>query len=243
MSKIAFAKENGATCNNPNYAWSYINEAEKFIMFGAWKHLVNDDSFLIFSENWNKNNKGHKQKGYAPSLRHIERIIEEGYRLFTFPMIAVEGTEDGDGPTKTKEFTPELTQMSLTVKGRDFIAVPIGNDELTEMPKKNYWEGAKREVIQTVYERNPEARKICLKRYGYSCSVCEFNFEAKYGELGKGYIHVHHLVKVSERKSTYKVDPIKDLRPVCPNCHAMIHMRRNHYGIEELKSLMNLSVK
>lgn len=59
--------------------------------------------------------------------------------------------------------------------------------------KKTYTEGTVNQITQTRYERNPYARAACIKYYGYSCSVCEFNFEKSFRELGKKFIHVHHL--------------------------------------------------
>jgi len=88
------------------------------------------------------------------------------------------------------------------------------------------------------YERNVFARNECLKHYGYSCSVCDFNFEKYYGSLGYKFIHVHHLTQVATRKQEYKVDPIQDLRPVCPNCHSMLHKQNPPLTIDELKSII-----
>jgi 5-methylcytosine-specific restriction enzyme A len=96
-------------------------------------------------------------------------------------------------------------------------------------------EGAVSQVLVNVYERAPDARKICIEHYGLNCHVCDFNFEAVYGERGTGFIHVHHLRLVSGGES--EVNPIDDLRPVCPNCHAMIH-RYGLLSIEELKELI-----
>jgi 5-methylcytosine-specific restriction protein A len=96
-------------------------------------------------------------------------------------------------------------------------------------------EGAVKTIVINAYERNPKARKICVEYYGTVCSVCEFGFQNKYGQVGRGYIHVHHLRLMSEIKEDYMVDPINDLRPICPNCHAMIHIRKQPYTIEEMK--------
>lgn len=101
----------------------------------------------------------------------------------------------------------------------------------------NYYEGAKQTVIVNSYERNPKARSQCIEHYGAICSVCDFNFEKKYGEIGSGFIHVHHLTRLADIGEEYEVDPIKDLRPVCPNCHAMLHKNQWTYSIEELKSI------
>jgi predicted HNH restriction endonuclease len=68
--------------------------------------------------------------------------------------------------------------------------------------------------------------------------VCGFSFGAIYGELGTGFIHVHHLVPLALIKQGYEVDPIKDLRPVCPNCHAMLHKRTPPFSINELASAL-----
>lgn len=85
------------------------------------------------------------------------------------------------------------------------------------------YEGIKEQVIVNRYERNSKARQICINYYGYNCKVCDLNFEKKYGDIGKEFIHVHHIVPLEKIGKEYKIDPIKDLRPVCPNCHAMIH--------------------
>lgn len=100
-------------------------------------------------------------------------------------------------------------------------------------------EGTPKQSLTTSYERNPFARKKCLEHYGYSCSICNFNFEDTYGEIGRNFIHVHHLNQISTFGKEYHVNPIKDLRPVCPNCHYMIHKRNPPFTIEEIKSVYN----
>jgi 5-methylcytosine-specific restriction enzyme A len=111
----------------------------------------------------------------------------------------------------------------------------LATEDKTE---KTFTEGKVNQIIQTRYERNPFARKACIKHYGYSCSVCKFDFEKYYGELGRYFIHVHHLTQVATIGKAYEVDPIKDLRPVCPNCHAMLHRQNPPLTIEYLISLL-----
>jgi 5-methylcytosine-specific restriction protein A len=100
-------------------------------------------------------------------------------------------------------------------------------------------EGALRRVVSSKYERNPAARRACIEHYGTSCSVCQFSFEAKFGELGVGFIHVHHLVPIASMGQEYRIDPVKDLRPVCPNCHAMLHSQDPPFSIEELRKIIS----
>jgi len=96
-------------------------------------------------------------------------------------------------------------------------------------------EGSAMQVTVNAYERNPEARRLCIAHYGCRCCICGFDFAARYGKLGVGFIEVHHLVPLSDIKTQYEVDPIRDLRPLCPNCHAMIHQERPPLGVDELK--------
>jgi 5-methylcytosine-specific restriction enzyme A len=96
-------------------------------------------------------------------------------------------------------------------------------DEVTETLE----EGARKTVTVNLYERNPIARKQCIDYYGVQCQVCELDFENTYGQVGKEFIHVHHIKPLNEVKHDYVVDPKKDLIPVCPNCHAMLHRKEN----------------
>jgi predicted HNH restriction endonuclease len=68
--------------------------------------------------------------------------------------------------------------------------------------------------------------------------VCGFNFAEKYGAIAAGIIHVHHLTPLAEIGDTYEVDPIEDLRPVCPNCHVVIHKHNPPFTIEKVQGFI-----
>ena len=110
----------------------------------------------------------------------------------------------------------------------------VKSDFMPEL-ETNFIEGAVRQITSSKYERNPQARRICIETYGTKCFVCGFDFEKFYGEIGKDFIHVHHLKQVASIKKEYEINPKKDLRPLCPNCHAMIHRKKIPLTIEELK--------
>jgi hypothetical protein len=57
-------------------------------------------------------------------------------------------------------------------------------------------EGEASEIVLTEYERSRAAREACVQHHGYSCATCGFNFESVYGEIGRGFIHIHHIVVV-----------------------------------------------
>ena len=99
-------------------------------------------------------------------------------------------------------------------------------------------EGATKRVLVNAYERNDKARSACLSHYGHNCTVCNFNFQSTYGEIGAGFMHVHHLTPISTKAQQYEINPIADLRPVCPNCHAMLHKSDPPFSVDELKELL-----
>jgi hypothetical protein len=99
-------------------------------------------------------------------------------------------------------------------------------------------EGTVRRIVVNAFERNLRARQACLDHYGYDCICCGFNFEHAYGEAGASLIHVHHLVPLAAVGRSYAVDPIRDLVPVCPNCHAIIHRADPPYRVNEVKLLL-----
>ena len=107
---------------------------------------------------------------------------------------------------------------------------PLFSDEVQEEPTL-YLEGAYQRVLVNRYERDRDARDKCIRYYGATCKVCDLNFGEQYGKIGEGFIHVHHLRPLSEIGAEYRVDPVRDLKPVCPNCHAMLHRRKPPYTI------------
>ena len=110
---------------------------------------------------------------------------------------------------------------------------PVYPDEID--PQELFVEGARKKVTVNAYERNPQARQKCLDTHGYKCSVCEMRFEEYYGDLGRGFIQVHHIKELSNISGEYEVDPVKDLCPVCPNCHAMLHQEKPALSVDELR--------
>lgn len=107
-----------------------------------------------------------------------------------------------------------------------------------ELQEQTYIEGLAKEAKATRYERSTQARAECIRLFGYSCVVCGFDFEKKYGDVGKEFIHIHHIHPIADCAAPREVVPTRDLRPVCPNCHAMLHRGNTPPTIEELVALI-----
>lgn len=248
MNRKQFIESQGATCRNWTWSWSFINEKEKVIIFGAWDVYTEGNTSLILSEDWRISKRGRKQPAYEQSREHIRLVEEEGYQLKTFPIKYSDANKDdeGNGPAKIEGFDPVLTNKTLKNIGNSWYASDdaLGNllPEEVDTPQQ-YYEGASKQVSVNTYERNAEARTKCIGHHGYKCAVCTFDFEEYYGSIGENYIHVHHIVPLSEIRKEYKLDPIKDLIPVCPNCHAMIHRTQPALSIKQLKSHLESNAK
>ena len=107
---------------------------------------------------------------------------------------------------------------------RRYWSVGLVNTFPDEVPiTAQFSEGSVSQILVNRYERDPAARAACIAHFGYKCQVCSFDFEARYGEIGRNFIHVHHLVPLSDISAEYAVNPLTDMIPVCPNCHAMLH--------------------
>lgn len=100
-------------------------------------------------------------------------------------------------------------------------------------------EGAVAQVSTTRYERSAKNRAMCIAAHGTSCAVCGFDFERVYGPFAAGYIEVHHKTPVSQMDGEQKIDPVRDLVPLCPNCHAAVHLKNPPLMPEELKTIMD----
>jgi len=78
-------------------------------------------------------------------------------------------------------------------------------------------------------ERDPKLRALKIKemrRRGHAlrCEVCDFDFARTYGDLGEGYIEVHHVTPLYT--SGPRKTRLEDLACVCANCHRMCHRSR-----------------
>ena len=105
-------------------------------------------------------------------------------------------------------------------------------------------EGAKKQIVVNAYERNVKARNECIEYYKkinngqVKCEICGFNFGDIYGAQFKDKINIHHIVEIAQIGQEYIIDPEKDLIPVCPNCHYILHCRKPAYKPEEVKRML-----
>lgn len=193
------------------------------------------------------------------------KAYTKGYVYFDGTVVYENFTDDFGWPVridvdKWENFIPE----GVTVDGPAFprfktVYAAIGIDEerfelirqrLSGKTERNvipeevdssetYLEGAVKTITVNAYERNRGARAKCIEHHGWSCGVCGYDMAELYGPLGEGVVHVHHLRELAALGEEYEVDPINDLRPVCPNCHAILHTSSPAMTIKQLQKVLS----
>ncbi|MCF8606887.1 HNH endonuclease [Gordonia sp. HY442] len=133
---------------------------------------------------------------------------------------------------------PELLAHDIGLDPNDDV---IDLDEVEDGGPVSAVEGAVHRRISTFRERDPKLRQkkidgVLRQRGRLACEICSFDFEARYGKLGSGYAHVHHIIPLHVTNEIE--NSLSDLIVLCANCHAMIHRRRPWKTPDELVEIM-----
>lgn len=192
-----------------------------------FEEITDDEQYWNNKEEYEKSTSGKYVR-----LRLVEKANTESLSLYSLKENGLKAAPQG--PMKVRE---ELSGY-LKSNFNDYYSEGVFPEEVDE----HLEEGHKRTITVNVYERSSIARNKCIEEYGYNCKVCDINFEKVYGDVGKGFIHVHHLVPLSKINKTYKVDYKNDLVPVCPNCHAMLHRKlgNDSLSVKELREIYEI---
>lgn len=168
-----------------------------------------------------------KEWTYPAAARKLDRIMEavRDFSEFEMPYFETELAKWKDDHDYRIKAFPDVSQVALPRE---------------ELPVELFVEGGMKDILTNKYERNITARKKCIAVYGTACRICGFDFGTVYGPEFAGKIHVHHKLPLYEIKNDYEVDPIKDLIPVCPNCHMILHSKPGgFYTVEEVRCIIH----
>jgi 5-methylcytosine-specific restriction endonuclease McrA len=153
-----------------------------------------------------------------PAVTGIKRVaelkrlvVEKGYGVRVL-------SEDRQKNTIAKLYKQKYNDWGPKSISASELPIP-GDLDGRSIPTKT--EGKTQVLEITKYERDARLRRRAIEFHGVTCSVCLFNFGDTYGELGRGFIHIHHRVPVSEGERTPDIET--DLVALCANCHSMVH--------------------
>ena len=224
---------------------------------GDWDkgYHIHDGNIFIFSNVGIPGRTGHNYNNYwdgelfvweASTKSHlgqpqIQKMLnpfpDQKIFLFTRTMDRLPFTYEGE--IVVKEFK-DTTPVQIVWAFEQYPYEAFEEKPLSLLNEdQQFYEGAVTKIFINKYERNPLARRMCIAHHGAFCNVCLFDFHITYGELGDGYIHVHHIIPISSLGKSYVLIPELDLIPVCPNCHCMIHKKSPPINLTDLKNIIN----
>lgn len=116
-------------------------------------------------------------------------------------------------------------------------------DPLPDVDKEAYgFEGNPRLMAHMRRERNAtivqkKKGEVFGKTGALTCEACGFDFAKTYGEHGREFCEVHHLVALHKSDGLIKTE-LRDLAIVCSNCHRIIHRMNPMPSIAELATVI-----
>lgn len=198
-------------------------------------HTSKEKQSTFFSYKQMLEDKGLKSYFLVNKVDLLENEWPATWRTFDFKMTKIPIPDD----VKECEFILiEWAKYSFELVFSLLTITDIDNEKYLQIVAQT--EGTIQEIKSIRYERNPINRKLCLYKKGYTCAVCGMSFQEIYGDIGKGFIEVHHTTPVSKMGEGYSLNIERDLVPLCSNCHSMAHRRNPPYSVEELKNKIKL---
>ncbi|HSH54614.1 MAG TPA: HNH endonuclease [Methylotenera sp.] len=229
-------RQGNAKFNLGDIVYIYCTNPTKKIRYKCKVTELNKNSAQIRDDKEYWLNTEEYEKSLDGKFFNLKLIEEADSEKLSLPLLLQNGLNAApQGPIKLNESLESyITSIFSTANDEFFPEVLDTSSEI--------FEGLKKQVSVNKYERSSIARSKCIEAHGFSCKICSFNFERAYGALGKDFIHVHHLTPIHTIGKSYKIDYAKDLIPVCPNCHAMLHRKVNgkFYSITELIQLVKI---
>lgn len=186
-----------------------------------------------------RSDKGHffaLIENFIPFESAVPFKIDGAY-LETIPATRVSNYwRDGVRPISQTDYDVILSHAKLLPSQADAVVLKTEDDPWI-FESAN--EGSKTSYFGTRYERRKDLRVKAIAIHGLDCKACGFNFEQAYGAHAKGFIHVHHVVPISDFGAEKSVNPETDLVTLCANCHGMVHRKRDMtLSVDELKGMV-----
>ncbi len=245
--QVNFWRKGTNALNIPTGSWFYFNERRTRNIVG--RGVLVGYEVLTIKDAWEKYGVGNGVSSLVElesKASEILGVVGENSEIGCIILSELQFLDQGsEFVVSHDDYAPQIVgpkyfdDDQLTALAEVFAATAsVHALTAQESEPKKYFEGEALFSYRVGYERNPEARLACVAHYGYTCVACETNMQAVYGEIAREFIHVHHLNQISEAGGTREVDPVKDLVPLCPNCHSVAHRREPPFSVDELRKFI-----
>lgn len=214
--------------------------------------LVQAQPIIDQSTAWGRYGRALGADTEAEWKRQAAAVLANSHKTYQGKMLAIELIDFRPFPVAVQPSFVGLTDKgwsdkkevatSVTKQLLGYLQAPtLGEFKLPEeVDATGLIEGAVKTVTVNAYERSRKARDRCIEVHGARCAACDLDFGLTYGPEFVGFIHIHHRRPLSEVQAEYEVDPVHDLQPVCPNCHAIIHHGGKLRTVEDVRRLLVL---
>ncbi|MBI5840479.1 MAG: HNH endonuclease [Chloroflexi bacterium] len=205
-------------------------------------HGRNDDKFSQIVRNLVPHHTLDQRLGYtilgvSETMNSSHRLSEKGLSYLQDNLLSVESLFSNNfGYAETVYGIAEINTSRVAGK-----KITIFDENIF------IFEGRRRAVTTQVYERSKLLRDKAIDFYTKNgiivCEACGFDFYKIYGDIGRGYIEIHHQKPVFQYDeidfSRLIAEALKDLIPLCANCHRMIHRKKDRpLSIQELREIL-----
>lgn len=232
-----WADHSGPPASNPRFCYEWCYEQEGLLVFNIWYHEIEyeDGEFPL---KLNMRQISAEESGpRSGRARRFDEAARRAYELRSPARVLVLDRPTGSNGSATArlldrapwvvtdyeygsgEFTLRRGLHNRTENGSGEIQCDehIEGHLVWSLTRHRRREASLRDQKIRQCQEETGVRLICQVK------DCGFDFEEVYGEVGRGYAQVHHLVPLSSFDEEGGRVTLDDLAIVCANCHAMIH--------------------
>lgn len=187
-----------------------------------------------------------KAKSSVPAKRSVPQTLDElvdallGDLVSTTPEEEVSVKEETPveniipaASAKTEEKATAIQETITAVSEEDHVAKEIARS-LAHLKEEQVAHQSEN-VVSSDYE---SAKEKCIEYYGAICDICGFDYGYTYGEAFENQIEVHNIHSHDLTEVSENTDSIKDLIPVCHNCHGVIHSQNPPISVEKMRQMI-----
>lgn len=250
MTKIHFVKKQSDIIRNIEKLYEYLASSDKTLSdfaFNLMKRgrayvayyddncdewLLAPSRFVGYKNNDYKKHKMNDEKSGTRTSKKIDEILKCGYKT-----------------NKKLEFLLKTIFEVPSYKEAKLHFWILGDDR--KLDKQTMEEQAQKYIEQKKLKEHifyegrisGKKRKKIIEQLGTTCEACGRKMEEIYGEIGRGYIELHHLKPFCNLDiGKERVVTLSDFAVLCPNCHKMIHKTNETSDIKKFKKRIKKSV-
>lgn len=222
---------------NNRVSWSKeLSSAKNFMATADLKHWAFGKSVVVdrpYHRHGGAAKRAHYSDGFVNVLAlkdgAFKKKVIKAFRIWTSKITLFDIEKKFDKDQRNNKYFELLVHYSQIPDNL------LDDAKLSDQNQKEFEEGFTRQIVKESRLRNRNVIQLAKQKHGTKCMICTFDFGKTYGFHGKDFIEMHHLhpLYLGKRKTT-----VKDLVPVCANCHRMLHKGNTLLSPADLKKIM-----